>query len=303
MISTQALIDKFQYALNNRTGYIYGQTWEMWTQEKQNQKVSYMVSKYGVNWEKDKDAAKDKYYNAAKYGSKWIGHIVTDCSGLFAWAFKQLGGYMYHGSNTMYREYCTSKGKLTSELKKSLQPGTAVFTGSSETDHPHVGLYVGNGKVIEAQGTQAGVCVSNLTANKWTYCGKLKGVDYSTQNSSVSPSEPTNEQKPVHTMPTLRKGDKGDYVSILQNKLLVRGYKLPRFGADGDFGNETLEAVKQFQRDHGLTADGVVGAKTWGALESNTEKVILYTAIVKGVTKAVGDEIIAKYGGTLSKEG
>lgn len=303
MISTQALIQKFEYALNNHWGYIWGSAGIEWTQAKQEQKVQYMVSKYGSNWQKNSDAKNDNYYSAALYGAKWIGHTVADCSGLFTWAFRQLGGTMYHGSNTMYREYCTSKGKLTSELKKSLQPGTAVFTGSSETNHPHVGLYVGNGKVIEASGTQAGVCVSNLTANKWTYWGKLKGVDYSTQNSPVSPSEPTNEQKPVQTMPTLRKGDKGDYVSILQNKLLVRGYKLPRFGADGDFGNETLEAVKQFQRDHGLTADGVVGAKTWGALESNTEKVILYTAIVKGVTKAVGDEIIAKYGGTLSKEG
>lgn len=303
MISTQALIEKFEYALNNHWGYIWGSAGIEWTQEKQNQKVSYMVSKYGSNWQKNADAKNDNYYSAALYGAKWIGHAVADCSGLFTWAFKQLGGTMYHGSNTMYREYCTSKGKLTSELKKTLQPGTAVFTGNSETNHPHVGLYVGNGKVIEASGTQAGVCVSNITANKWTYWGKLKGVDYSAQNSPVSPSEPTNEQKPVQAMPTLRKGDKGDYVSILQNKLLVRGYKLPRFGADGDFGNETLEAVKQFQRDHGLTADGVVGAKTWGALESNTEKVILYTAIVKGVTKAVGDEIIAKYGGTLSKEG
>lgn len=303
MISTQALIQKFEYALNNHWGYIWGSAGIEWTQAKQEQKVQYMVSKYGSNWQKNSDAKNDNYYSAALYGAKWIGHTVADCSGLFTWAFRQLGGTMYHGSNTMYREYCTSKGKLTSELKKSLQPGTAVFTGSSETNHPHVGLYVGNGKVIEASGTQAGVCVSNLTANKWTYWGKLKGVDYSAQNSPVSPSETTNEQKPVQTMPTLRKGDKGDYVSILQNKLLVRGYKLPRFGADGDFGNETLEAVKQFQRDHGLTADGVVGAKTWGALESNTEKVILYTAIVKGVTKAVGDEIIAKYGGTLSKEG
>ena len=303
MISTQALIQKFEYALNNHWGYIWGSAGIEWTQAKQDQKVQYMVSKYGSNWQKNSDAKNDNYYSAALYGAKWIGHTVADCSGLFTWAFRQLGGTMYHGSNTMYREYCTSKGKLTSELKKTLQPGTAVFTGSSETNHPHVGLYVGNGKVIEASGTQAGVCVSNLTANKWTYWGKLKGVDYSAQNSPVSPSKPTNEQKPGQTMPTLRKGDKGDYVSILQNKLLVRGYKLPRFGADGDFGNETLEAVKQFQRDHGLTADGVVGAKTWEALEKNTEKVILYTATVKGVTKAVGDEIIAKYGGTLSKEG
>lgn len=35
---------------------------------------------------------------------------------------------------------------------------------------------------------------------------------------------------------------------------------------DGIFGKLTEEAVKEFQRAHGLEADGVVGAKTWAAL-------------------------------------
>jgi hypothetical protein len=40
-----------------------------------------------------------------------------------------------------------------------------------------------------------------------------------------------------------------------------------RVEADGLFGEGTLHAVKSFQRDHGLQADGVVGAKTWQALQ------------------------------------
>ena len=36
-------------------------------------------------------------------------------------------------------------------------------------------------------------------------------------------------------------------------------------GADGDFGDECLNAVKAFQRDKKLTVDGIVGAKTWAA--------------------------------------
>jgi peptidoglycan hydrolase-like protein with peptidoglycan-binding domain len=35
---------------------------------------------------------------------------------------------------------------------------------------------------------------------------------------------------------------------------------------DGVFGAETEKAVRQFQADHGLTVDGVVGRKTWAAL-------------------------------------
>jgi peptidoglycan hydrolase-like protein with peptidoglycan-binding domain len=33
-------------------------------------------------------------------------------------------------------------------------------------------------------------------------------------------------------------------------------YELPRFGADGKFGPETLEAIKKFQTDNGITANG-----------------------------------------------
>lgn len=78
----------------------------------------------------------------------------------------------------------------------------------------------------------------------------------------------------------LRKGSKGTAVKELQQDLIKLGYMLPRFGADGDFGDETERAVKQFQRDHKITVDGVVGPQTFGALEKarttkNTKTVYL----------------------------
>ena len=53
----------------------------------------------------------------------------------------------------------------------------------------------------------------------------------------------------------------------MQNDLLKAGESLPRFGADGDFGNETLAAVKNFQKKHGLIVDGICGKNTWAELE------------------------------------
>ena len=58
---------------------------------------------------------------------------------------------------------------------------------------------------------------------------------------------------------TLKLGDKGETVKQLQELLIKNGYKLI---ADGDFGNKTLEAVKDFQSKNGLKVDGVVGIKT-----------------------------------------
>jgi len=107
-ITTADLIHKFRYALENHWGYILNTWHTQWTQALQNAKVSSMVQKYGSNWKNSESAKKDDSYYGALYGSKWIGHWVTDCSGLFYWAFKELGGYMYHGSNTMWKKYCSA---------------------------------------------------------------------------------------------------------------------------------------------------------------------------------------------------
>jgi hypothetical protein len=58
--------------------------------------------------------------------------------------------------------------------------------------------------------------------------------------------------------PTLRQGDKGEAVKVLQEILGI--------GADGDFGPGTKAAVIAFQKKHGLLADGIVGRGTWAAL-------------------------------------
>lgn len=60
------------------------------------------------------------------------------------------------------------------------------------------------------------------------------------------------------TMKTIKRGDRGEEVRKLQAALSLI--------ADGIFGVVTEEAVKCFQREAGLTPDGIVGAKTWAAL-------------------------------------
>lgn len=65
--------------------------------------------------------------------------------------------------------------------------------------------------------------------------------------------------------PSLRFDDVGDAVGLLQRALISRGYALGAI--DGHFGARTLQAVKAFQTAQELDADGLVGPKTWAALE------------------------------------
>lgn len=67
-------------------------------------------------------------------------------------------------------------------------------------------------------------------------------------------------------LPMLVKGMSGKAVEMMQNLLLALDYDLPKYGADGDFGSETENALLLFQEDHGLKADAKCGQETWSCL-------------------------------------
>lgn len=66
--------------------------------------------------------------------------------------------------------------------------------------------------------------------------------------------------------PTVKKGAKGNITKWIQKRLISLGYSCGSSGVDGDFGSGTEKAVKNFQKEHGLTADGIVGKDTWKKL-------------------------------------
>ena len=67
--------------------------------------------------------------------------------------------------------------------------------------------------------------------------------------------------------PTLRYGDTGSCVKVLQNILLGKGYSIGSSYATGTFGSGTLGAVRRYQSTKlTLVIDGVVGPTTWNRL-------------------------------------
>ncbi|MBD2196793.1 peptidoglycan-binding protein [Calothrix anomala FACHB-343] len=80
----------------------------------------------------------------------------------------------------------------------------------------------------------------------------------------------TNQAQPLNTqatsnvgLPNLRFGDAGDAVRVLQRLLINNRYAIK---VDGVFGALTETAVKAFQSQRNLKADGIVGQRTWREL-------------------------------------
>lgn len=123
-------------------------------------------------------------------------------------------------------------------------------------------------------GTQVVITGSTGDWSIFTYNGKTAYL-YSDYLTAVSTD--------ASSMPTLRFGSQGTNVKTMQQHLVSLGYSLPRFGVDGYFGSETQSAVTAFQRDHGLSQDGICGPKTWAAIFSALNSSTVQPSVVEKV--------------------
>ena len=79
-------------------------------------------------------------------------------------------------------------------------------------------------------------------------------------------------QDAANNSPALARGANGPGVAELQDALCDLGISLPitfaKGRADGTYGTETEQAVKRFQQQHGLNADGIAGKNTLAKLDA-----------------------------------
>lgn len=168
------------------------------------------------------------------------------------------------------------------EIKDLPEKLCCVFwtDSSDKSKKSHIGFYIGNGMMVHCSGEVK----EEKLSKKCTDWAIPKGLD---------------GDLPV-SYPTLRKGSKGEYVTLLQTKLIQKGYDLQPYGADGSYGSKTVAAVKQFQQDVGLKADGVTGPKTWDAILNG--ETVYYTVEIKHLGKNVAENIVKQYGGKMTAE-
>lgn len=67
-------------------------------------------------------------------------------------------------------------------------------------------------------------------------------------------------------LPILQEGMESETVRMMQRLLLANGYKLPKYGADREFGPETKGAVAELQKDYNLQVNGICGQVEWSVL-------------------------------------
>lgn len=140
----------------------------------------------------------------------------------------------------------------------------------------HWGLYVGNGLAVECTGRwDNGVQITSVwnlgkktgyNGRNWTKHGKLPWIEYSGQADDVEPEIIELGSR------TIKKGTQGTDVKELQEDLMKLGYTLPKYGADGDCGKETVNAIKVFQEDAGLEVDGEFGKDSYKALQAALQR-------------------------------
>lgn len=231
---------------------------------------------YGCNGQVCTEYLLDKWYRKYYAGNGWDRQEfdsvtkdwvadkvhVTDCQGL-------LDAFL--GNNVTadydYKNYCTDKG-LIAAIDRPFVVGEAVFNGD-EQKKTHVGWVCGFIKndplVVEARGLKYGVCISRMSKRAWKYRGIMsKKFVYDAQPEP----EPTPIKDYVFTR-NLKYGCKGDDVIKLKELLIKNGYRdgiTIDTKASKNFGSATRKNVKEYQRDNGLTVDGIAGKNTIIAL-------------------------------------
>lgn len=228
-----------------------------------NQKTLYVMGCFGAPMS---SANKIRYTNNHEYNRKITRTTMIktsstdtfgfDCVGLIKgvlWGWngdteKIYGGaeYASNGVPDINADAMIAKCKDISTDFSSVDIGEAVWIPG------HIGVYIGDGKVVECS-PQWRNGVQITSKRQWAKHGKLPYIKYTSKGESTVSVE----------LDVLRSGSRGEQVKTLQRLLVGFGFDLK---IDGAFGTMTDRAVRTFQRKNNLSADGIVGTKTWHKL-------------------------------------
>jgi len=251
---------------------------------------------YGENdynkYARDLDAIEDYYYHERKQGLPWCD-IFTD------WCMVQAYGaeashyvncqpkYSYGAGCDMSAKYYADAGRFD----HTPQVGDQFFINSFT--HTGIVIEVRNHSVVTVEGNQPNANGQQSVCQKVRLLNEIDGFGHPRYNDGLEGTyywnpnrtdlQPTgeiimpveeSEDTPVINadvegliLDTLSQGSTNTMlITVLQTLLQYKGYSIGRTGIDGDFGSSTYQAVVQYQKDKGLTEDGICGMNTWKSL-------------------------------------
>ena len=184
-----------------------------------------------------------------KEDAKKLIYVFTNYTPTGSNAFKKRGRYIKRG-----------QGK-----PKPKRGDMIYFHSKSKGRIGHVGIVykVSGNTVYTIEGNTSGA--SSLVTNG----GGVRKKSYSMSSTyidgygSVDYAALGKDWDAGATEDALKNGDEGADVKAMQEELIRLGFDCGRWGADGDFGDATEMAVKDFQRSFGLPVDGVFGPASY----------------------------------------
>lgn len=242
-----------------------------------------------------KSACKNYDGSGSCSGCKWYPGAkrvrMFDCRGFTYWVLKAVyDGWELMGAGATSQWNTESNWKAKGTVADGVPADTLVclfVKKGSKMSHTGFGY---NNETVECS---SGVQHFTTRKAKWTHWAIPVVVD----------SEPPT---PGGDKPTLRKGDRGAYITMAQTELIQHGYNCGDTGADGIFGNNTEKAVKRFQQDNvgedgqALAVTGVIDKQTWWALDQTN--IPLYTVTIPHLSKHHAEALVTNYSGATMTE-
>ena len=228
--------------------------------------------------------AEDQYKKKNRYKSGGIGRYDSDgtrqfdCCGLFKcfmWHDYSTNNARYYGKT---QKDLSCEGLLAEAKEKGDISSIPEIPGMLVYMKGHMGIYIGNGKVIES--TAAKFDGKKGRIYKTYFKGDGKGCDgkratwtkwfkspYITYENEVKPAEPTPEQPKkdnfLGSRGYIKLGDKGDNVDKI-SKFMYKTFPAytPKSALGNYYGPNIQASIKKFQKRTGLESDGCVGPLT-----------------------------------------
>lgn len=262
--------EKTIYGGKKRHGYAFGENGTMYTKQKAQANTD-------AGRKVPKGRNKKTYFLVDC--AHWFGRICADCSGTIIAAIRRyIKNYKDQTADSLFAG-CTKKGEMDTMPEI---PGICLHKPG------HIGVYDGNGWVVECRSTAMGTVRSRIETQKWTGWGYLAAVDYSDVQGSTKPVEKPQEPQPgkplsmvdrygkdIYKAPVKGKDgkpvtpyQKGQGVVNLQRDLILfdAKYKSIIGKVDGAYGDMTAEAILSFQKrvfpNNKKEWDGKAGDKT-----------------------------------------